>query len=157
MDVITRSVGFRIPGLGVLLVLIIFYLVGLFASNVIGHRFFNVIEDIFNRIPILRTTYQIGKQVSSSFSLPEKQVFKQTVLVDMNNNGVWAVGFVTGTLTKQGVKEKFLKVFIPNVPNPVSGFVIVIKESQVFDPHWSVEEGMKVIVSGGIIGPEQLK
>jgi uncharacterized membrane protein len=156
MNLIDRYVGHRIPGLGILLVIVVLYFIGLLASNVIGHRFFGLIEKIFARIPLLKTTYQIGKQVSSSFSLPEKQVFKQVVLVDMANVGIWMLGFVTGTLEDK-TGEKFLKVFVPHVPNPTSGYVIVIKESRVKQTGWSVEEGMRVVISGGIIGPDQLK
>ena len=144
----------RIPGLGVLLVLIVLYLIGLLTSNVIGRRFFSILEGIFNRIPILKTTYQIGKQVSSSFSLPEKQVFKKVVLVDYFKNGVWGLGFVTGIVN--GQNEKLVKVFIPTVPNPTTGFVILVQESCVRETGWSVEEGMRTIISGGIIGPEQV-
>lgn len=148
--------GFQIYGLGVMVTLIAFYLIGLLASNVIGKQIFGFIENISNRIPLIKTTYQVGKQISSTLSLPEKQVFKRVVLVDFTHKGVWAIGFVTGPL-KNDRGEVLLKVFIPTTPNPTTGFVIVVKESEVLDPGWNVEEGMKLVISGGIIGPEKIK
>ncbi len=155
MNLFDKFIGFRVPGLGILVFLIILYFIGLLVSNVIGHRLLGIIEFIFDRIPILRTTYQIGKQLSTTFSLSEKQVFKKVVFVDMNRSGVWSLGFVTGTiLDKRNPHEKYLKVFLPTVPNPTTGFVVMVKESEILDPNWTVDEGVRTVISGGIIGPE---
>lgn len=157
IGLIDEFIGFRIPGLGILLVLATLYLIGYLASNVIGRRFFNLFERILNRIPIIKTTYQIGKQISVALSLPEKQVFKRAVLVEYFRPGVLTIGFVTGTLLDKADNEKLLKVFIPTVPNPTSGILVIIKESQVIEPGWSVEQAMKIVISGGIIGPEEIR
>ena len=125
VNLINQYIGYRIPGLGILFVLIFLYFIGFLASNVIGHRFFGIIERISRRIPLIKTIYQVGKQLSSTFSLSEKQVFKRVVLVNFRGNAM-TIGFVTGTLedqTKNG-SEKFLKVFVPTVPNPTSGFLL---------------------------------
>lgn len=152
-----KFLGFRIPGLGIVFVLVTLYLIGYLASNVIGKRFFHLIERISDRIPLIKTTYQVGKQLSLTLSLPEKQVFKRAVLVDYFRPGVWAIGFVTGTLPDKESRESLLKVFVPTVPNPTSGVLIILKESQVKDPGWSVEEAMRMVISGGIIGPEGIE
>ena len=154
--IIDHFVGIKIPGLGVLLLLVLLYFIGLITSNVLGKQFFGIIENITKKIPLIRTTYQIGRQLSDSLSLPEKQLFKRVVLVDYLKSEIWAIGFVTGNFTDQKSGEKLLKVFVPTVPNPTSGFLIVVKESQVLDPNWTVEEGMKLVISGGIIGPEKI-
>ncbi|MCR4336817.1 MAG: DUF502 domain-containing protein [Candidatus Omnitrophica bacterium] len=146
----------RIPGLGLFLVLCTLYFIGLTASNVVGRNFFNLLEGITNRIPLIKTIYQVGKQVSYTLSLPEKQVFQRVVLVDYFKPGVWIIGFVTGTIVKEGTDEKLLKVFIPTVPNPTSGLLVMLRESETIDPEWSVEEAMKTVVSGGIIGPQKI-
>lgn len=156
MNLVDRLIGQRIPGLGILLVLIIFYLIGFFASNVIGRKFFALLEGIFTRIPLVKTTYQIGKQFSSTLALSEKQIFKRVVFVDYFKTGTGPVGFVTGTIINHTTKETLLKVFIPTVPNPTTGFVLVLKESQVFEPGWTIEQGIKAVISGGIIGPEEM-
>ena len=157
VNFINQYVGYRIPGLGILFVLIFLYFIGLLASNVIGHRFFGIIEKISKRIPFIKAIYQVGKQLSSTFSLPEKQIFKRVVFFKFKES-VWTMGFVTGMMEdkRNNVSEKFLKVFVPTVPNPTSGFLLFLKESEVFDPQWTVEEGIKTVISGGIIGPEAI-
>ena len=150
-------IGYRIPFLGILLVLVILYLVGFAASNVIGRQFFNLLGGIASRIPIVKTTYQVGKQLSSTLSLPEKQIFKRVVLVECLKSGIWTIGFVTGTILDKRNHEKLLKVFVPTVPNPTTGFIFLLKESQTIDPGWSVEQAIKAVISGGIIGPEEIE
>ncbi len=157
MGLVARSMGFRVPGLGIIMLVLILYIVGIITSNVFGKRFVSMIEHVLGRIPILNTTYKIGKQLSSTLSLPEKQVFKKVVLVDYFKKGVWTVGFVTGTVFDEKMNETLLKVFIPTVPNPTTGFLAMIREAETRDPMWTVEEGLKVMISGGIIGPERIK
>jgi uncharacterized membrane protein len=157
MGWIDQFIGFPIPGLGLILVLIILYVLGIVASNVIGKEFFNIIERLTNRIPIIKTAYQVGKQIATTFSLPESQVFKQVILVDYFKPDAWMIGFVTGSIVNNETNEQFLKVFLPTVPNPTSGFLVFIKENQMRTTTWTVEEGMRAIISGGIIGPEEIK
>lgn len=156
INYVDEIIGFRIPGLGFLLVLISLYLIGYMTSNIIGKRFLDVIERIFSRIPLIRTTYQVGKQLSSTLSLPENQVFKRVVLVDYFKPGVWSIGFVTGEILDKNTNEKLLKIFVPTAPNPTSGFLLMLKESQIKDPMWSIEDAMRMVISGGIIGPEAM-
>ena len=155
MGVIDDFIGFSIPGFGLILILIILYIVGILASNIVGRQIFGLIERITNRIPLIRTTYQVGKQISVTLSLPEKQVFKRVVLVDFLKPGIWTVGFVTGEIidTKNN-NEKLLKVFVPTPPNPISGTMVIVRESETRDPGWTIEEAMKSVISGGIIGPD---
>lgn len=148
--------GLIIPGIGIVAFLILLYFLGLLASNFIGRRFFSLIEHIANRIPIVSSTYKIGKQISSTFSLPEKEIFKKAVLLEHFSKDVWTIGFVTGTIFDAATNEKLYKVFVPTVPNPTSGFIAIVKESQVRDPGWSVEEGLKAVISAGIISPAQV-
>ncbi|HBG61739.1 MAG: hypothetical protein A2Y03_01740 [Omnitrophica WOR_2 bacterium GWF2_38_59] len=149
-------IGYRVPGLGLLLFIIVLYFTGLIASNVLGSRLFSLLEGISNRIPIVKMTYQIGKQLSNTLSLSEKQIFNKAVLVEYFKSDTWVIGFVTGELRDDKTGKNLLKVFIPTVPNPTSGFLVIMKESQVKDPHWSVEEAMKMVISGGIIGPNNI-
>ncbi|MBI4845120.1 MAG: DUF502 domain-containing protein [Candidatus Omnitrophica bacterium] len=153
-ELIDQYIGFKIPGVGVCVLFVCLYVVGLIASNVFGKRFIHFFESILDKIPIIKTTYQVGKQVSNTLSMPEKQVFQKVVLVDYFKPGAWVIGFVTGSIINKEKNEKLLKVFIPTVPNPTSGFLVILKESQTIDPQWSIEEAMKMVISGGIIGPE---
>jgi uncharacterized membrane protein len=158
MAEIEYLIGRRIPGLGILLLLAAFYFLGLIASNMIGRQVFSLIEKITTRIPIIKTTYQVGKQLSSTLSLPEKQVFKRVVLVNFLTPGIWTVGFVTGTvIDHQNNDDRLLKVYIPTPPNPTSGTIVLVRESQTRDPGWSIDDAMKTVISAGIIGPNEIK
>lgn len=156
MGLIDQYLGFRVPGLGVFLLLFALYMIGLIAGNVFGKRFIGLVENILSKVPILNTTYHIGKQLSNTLSLPERQVFKKVVLVDYFRPGVWSVGFVTGRVIEKKTGDTLLKVFVPTVPNPTSGILIMLKESQTRNPGWTVDEGMRIVISGGIIGPESI-
>ena len=158
MGMIDQFIGYTIPGLGILLVLVILYVIGVVASNLAGKQFFNWLERISRKIPLINTTYHVGKQLSDTLSLPEKQVFRKAVLVDYLKPGIWTIGFVTGTIIdKKNNNEKLLKVFVPTPPNPTSGTMVVVKESETRDPGWTIEEAMQTVISGGIIGPKEIR
>jgi len=153
-----QIIGFTFPGLGVLLLLVILYVLGLVASNVVGRQLFGLVERIANGIPLVKTVYQVGRQLAASLSLPETQVFKRAVLVEYLKPGMWTIGFVTGTIIDTNNNdETLLKVFVPTPPNPASGTVAVVKESQTRDPGWSIEEALKSVISAGVIGPTEIK
>ena len=155
---LNHFIGFSVPGLGILLVLIFLCILGFVASNVIGKKIFILIEQITNRIPIIKTIYQVGKQLSLTLSLPGKQVFQRVVLIEFLPPGSWTFAFVTGTIIdRTNNNENLLKVFIPTTPNPTSGWIVIVKESQVRESGLSVEEAMTAVISGGIIGAEEIK
>jgi uncharacterized membrane protein len=154
---IEEIIGFSFPGFGLLLLVAVLYLLGLIVSNVLGRQIFGLLDRIANRIPLVKTTYSVGRQLSSSFSLPEKQVFRRAVLVEYLKPGIWTIGFVTGTIIdKGGNDEPLLKVFIPTPPNPISGTMVVVRESQTRDPGWSIDEALKAVISGGVISPTEI-
>ena len=157
MGMVDDFIGHRIPGLGIVLLLAVIYLFGLVASNVVGRQIFSLIERLTRYIPFIKTTYQVGKQLSSTFSLPEGEVLKRPVLVEFLKPGLWTVGFVTGTIIdNDNSDEKLLKIFVPTPPNPTSGTIIIARESQVRNPGWTIEEAFQTVISGGIIGPEEI-
>ena len=156
--VVEKFIGFSFPGLGVILLLVVLYLLGLIVSNVVGRQIFRLVEGIAKRIPLVKTTYNVGRQLSSTLSLPEKQVFKRAVLVEYLKEGMWTIGFVTGTLIERSNNDEvLLKVFVPTPPNPISGTMIVVRESQTRDPGWTIEEALKAVISGGVISPAEVK
>ena len=147
----------KIPGLGILLVLLCLYFIGLVVSNVIGKRLFHLVERISQRIPFIKFIYQLGKQLSEGLSGADgKEPFKKVLLVDWNNKGVWAVGFVTGLTKDLRTGENMLRVFIPTIPTPTTGFIFVVKESATIDPGWTVEEALKMVISGSVIAPKEI-
>ena len=157
----------QIPGLGILLVLVCLYLIGLVVSNVVGKQIFHFIDSVTKRIPVIKSIYQVGKQLSEGLSVTEdKQAFKKALLVSClpapaiggaGVPGAWTLAFVTGSVKDENTGEDLLKIFVPTVPNPTTGFIFFVKPSQTMDPGWSVEEALKMVVSAGIIAPPQIK
>jgi uncharacterized membrane protein len=156
MGLLEETIGYRIPGLGIILLLIVLYLLGLVASNIVGRQFLSLIERITNRIPLVKTTYQVGKQLSDTISLSERQVFKRAILVECLKPGMWTIGFVTGKVIDKERGEDLLKVFIPMPPNPASGVMVLVKEAQTRDPGWTIDQAIRSVISGGIIGPDEI-
>ena len=156
--IVDNFFGFAFPGLGIIIVLIILYLIGLGVSNVIGKQILGTAEKITGRIPLIKTTYKVGKQLSTTLSLPEREIFKRAVLVEYLRPGIWTIGFVTGhIIDNKNPDEKYLKVFVPTPPNPASGTMVIVKESETRDPGWTIDEALQSVISGGIIGPDELR
>ena len=148
----------KIPGLGILLLLMALYLLGLIVSNIMGRQALKVVEKISQKIPIIKSIYGVGKQLSQGISTSqEKQSFKKAVLVKIDpKSELWIPAFVMST-SKSDQGEELSFVYVPTVPTPTGGFVFVVKSSQIMDPGWSVEECLKIIVSMGFISPDQVK
>ena len=148
----------QIPGLGILLLLISLYFIGLVFSNVVGRQIFRFIDVITERIPIIKFIYGVGKQFSETLSMtdPQKQAFKKAVLIDTFNGNGWMLGFLTGSVKGPNGEELF-RVFVPSAPHPLTGIVFIVKPSQVLDCGWTVEEALKMVVSIGIISAEEIK
>jgi uncharacterized membrane protein len=148
----------QIPGLGILLLLISLYFIGLIFSNVLGRQVLKFIDNITERIPIIKFIYGVGKQISDTLSMsdPQKQAFKKAVLVNTFNGNGWMVGFVTGSIKDQN-GEELLRVFVPSSPHPLTGIVFIVKPSQTLECGWTVEEALKLVVSIGIVSPEAIK
>jgi uncharacterized membrane protein len=154
---IDRWLGFRVPGLGILLVLIALYLLGFAASNWAGRKAFGLVDTVTTRIPVIKAVYTLGKRVADALSLQEKGAFKRVVMVEHFRPGVWSVGFVTAVMRdRANTEENLVRVFIPTAPNPTTGFVVILRESQVRNLDWSVPEAMNSIISGGMVGPDQI-
>ena len=148
----------QIPGLGILLLLLSLYLIGLIFSNVLGREILKFIHSVAERIPIINFIYGLGKQLSDTLSDAgsQKQAFKKAVLVNSFNGNGWMLGFVTGSIKGQN-GEELIRVFVPSSPHPLTGIVFIVKPSEILECGWSVEEALKMVVSIGIISPEQIK
>ena len=142
-----------VTALGLLLLLLLIYLVGLFTSNVLGRRFFKWAEGLFTRIPFIRKVYSTSRQLTDTF-LIDKAAFRQVVLVEWPRKGVYTLGFVTSELRWPMENGEFaLSIFLPNTPNPTGGRLYHIPESEVIPTSLSVEWALKMIISGGIVAP----
>jgi uncharacterized membrane protein len=146
----------RIPGLGLLATLLILLIVGWVASWIGSRSLFGVWEGFLGRIPGIGILYGSTKSLGEAFFNRKEEAFRHVVLVQWPHPGMWRVGFVTGKAGPE-FRERFGEdievVFVPHTPNPVSGFVHYVPKSQVIYLDWPVEEGLKVIVSAGVVQP----
>jgi len=159
INFLSQFVNIRhIPGLGILLLLIILYFIGLVFSNVMGRQIFKFFDSISERIPIIKFIYAVGKQLSETLSMtdPNKQAFQKAVFVKTLDGNGWMLGLVTGNI-KDPNGEELLKIFVPSSPHPLTGIVFIVKPSQTLECGWTVEEALKMIVSLGIISPDEIK
>jgi uncharacterized membrane protein len=136
------------------LALLMIYLVGMFTTHLIGRRFINMGERLMLKLPIVKSVYSASKQVMDTFSNSTKAAFTATVLVEFPHPGALAVGFITGTILNPQGKTLY-RVFVATTPNPTSGFLIILPEEGVTFTDISVEDGIKMIVSGGMLAPKQ--
>jgi uncharacterized membrane protein len=159
VGILTKYWGVAHPTLAWVISLVIFvlfvYSLGIFATHIIGRRLIAFGEKIIMRVPFLKTIYGISKQVISSFIDPNRVTFKSVVLVEFPQPGIRTIGFITGTI-EDAHGENCYKVFVPTSPNPTTGFFLIVRSDQMQYTNLSVEDGMKMIVSGGIVGPSKL-
>ena len=147
-----------IPGLGLILVVILVFVVGLLTRNFIGRKIVKLGENIVDRIPLVRVLYTGVKQLLEPLFLQKTNAFKRVALIEYPRRGVHVIGFVTGE-SKGEVQNKtskdMMNVFVPTTPNPTSGFYILIPEDEVVYLNMSVEDAFKLIISGGIVSPPE--
>jgi uncharacterized membrane protein len=130
------------------------YVVGGVATHLVGRRLIHYGESLLLRLPIVKTVYSASKQVVDAFSATGKNSFEAVVAVEYPRRGAWTIGFVTGSVVNpEGVR--LFAVFVATTPNPTSGFLILFPEEDVVYTDIAVEDGIKMIVSGGMLAPKQ--
>lgn len=144
-----------IPGIGFALTIVLIYLVGVLTSNVVGKRLLHYGESLLAKVPVFRQLYTGIKQILASFSAPNQTGFMQVVLVDFPRKGMKAIGFITNELTDAS-GEKLFNVLIPTAPNPTTGFLQIIRETEFTRTKISVDDAIKMIVSAGRVVPEKM-
>lgn len=133
------------------------YLLGLTTRHFLGRWFLNRLDEVLLRIPLLRSIYGSSREVVRIFLNPDRAAaFKEVVLVEFPGPGLHTFGFITGSMTDH-LGQSCYKVFIPTTPNPTTGFLEVIEQSRVIRCDMTVEEGIKTIMSGGILGPKTIQ
>ena len=140
----------HIPGTGILAGLVIILVIGFFARNVVGERILNALDRFINRIPWYRTIYSTVKQLTDAFSPDNTRSFKEVVLVDYPREGFQAIGFRTGTVEKEGMM--LAVIFVPT-NHIYLGEVLFLPEEKVVRLDMSVEQAVRILVSGGIATP----
>ena len=152
--------GYRIPALGLVITLLIVLAVGWFTTNFFGKRLILLGENIVGKIPFVRRIYKGSKQVVQSIAHADTRAFRKVVLIEFPRRGMLAIGFVTGEARGEVQKntcDDVLNVFVPTMPNPTSGFLVFAPPEELTEIDMSIEDGVKYVVSGGIVTTEGLK
>lgn len=149
--------GFHLPGVGVVLTLLVIFLTGLLARNIIGSRLVSMWDAMMARIPLVRSIYTGVKQVTDTLFKPGGQSFRKVLLVEYPCAGVWSIAFQTGEGNKEVETaiggEPMVAYFIPTTPNPTSGFLMLKPKSQVIELDMSVDQALKYVISLGVVQP----
>jgi uncharacterized membrane protein len=155
---IGNFVPYAVPGLGLLLLLVVLFLIGMLTTGYVGRFFVNLWEKIIRKMPIVSSIYSLIKQIFETFLSQKNRSFSEVVLVEYPRKGLWTIAFVSKRDTGGEVEEKTgkqkLSIYVPTTPNPTSGFLIFVDENDVIKLDMSVEEGIKYVISCGIVTPE---
>ncbi len=145
-----------IPGVGLLIAILFFIVVGWFARNFMGRIIIQMSEYIVHRMPIVNKLYGTIKQILETVMASQSQAFREVVMLEYPRKEVWSIGFVTG-VTEGEVQEKTntdtINVFVPTTPNPTSGYLLFVPKKQLKYLDMTVEEGIKLVMSAGIVSP----
>ena len=147
---------FSIPGVGLIIALVGITLIGAITAGLLGRLLRQLMEAVVNRLPIIRTIYNLIKQVTETALANRAQAFRECALVEYPRKGSWSVGFITGKTAAQFdalTGEEMVNVFVPTTPNPTSGFLMFIPRREVHILDMSVEDGIKLIISLGLVLP----
>ena len=147
---------FSIPGLGVVLLVIVFTATGFLAAGLVGRTLVGVGERFLDGMPVIRSIYAAIKQLIETILQEQSPAFREVVLIQYPRPESWAIGFMTGeteTQVQHETSSKVVNVFLPTTPNPTSGFLLFVPREEMQRLSMTVEEGIKMVVSGGIVTP----
>ncbi len=149
-----------IPGLGLLIVVILLMIIGMFAAGFVGRMLGRAGESLVARMPVIRSVYAATKQIFEAVLANKQQAgaYREVVLVEFPRKGVWTVGFVTGAVDPEiarNIPQDVVSVFVPTTPNPTGGYLMFFPRTDVVRLDITVEEGIKMIVSTGIVTPSE--
>ncbi len=155
----TELLGFEIPGFGLLLTISLILLLGILTRVYLGKKLLDLGDRIISKIPLGRSIYHGMKEMTNTFFSPHKEKkFKRVVLVEYPRRDLWTIAFVTGdcdAMLQPDNAEKYIKIYVPTAPNPTSGFVLIVPEKDTRPVQMSVEDTLRLILSGGIVKPKQ--
>ena len=151
---------YRVPGLGLVAIVIIIFMAGLFTRNIIGRKLVDFGEGLLVKIPIFKNIYVGAKQVIETFGSARTGAFRRVVMIEYPRHGIYSLAFVTNE--RQGEIEKLIdrdmvSVFLPTTPNPTSGYFLMLPKEDVVELGMSVEDGIKMVISGGMVTPANQK
>ena len=145
-----------IPGLGLIVLVIFITLVGAMTAGFLGRFIIRFGENMLNRMPVIRGVYGASKQILETVLKSQSKAFRQAVLVEYPRRGIWAVAFITGRTegeVQNLIADDLINIFLPTTPNPTSGFLLFVPKEDMILLDMSVEEAIKMVISGGIVTP----
>ena len=146
------------PGLGIMALVLLILLAGILATNFLGRQMVSRWEEFLDRVPIVRGIYATLKSMMDILSFKQREKYDKVVMIQFPKNGNYCLAFVTGG-TREEIQclapEPLVHVFVPTSPNPTSGYFLLVPETEVVPVEMSVEEAMKLIVSGGFYSPQE--
>ncbi|HVK55171.1 MAG TPA: DUF502 domain-containing protein [Burkholderiales bacterium] len=152
--------GRSIPGLGAILTVLIVFLTGVVAANIIGQKLLRFGETLLVRIPVVKSIYTSVKQVSDTLFSSKGQAFRKALLVQYPRQGSWTVAFLTGQPGGELVDHlgnEYVSIYVPTTPNPTSGFFLMMPKKDVIELEMSVDAALKFIISMGVVTPASSK
>ena len=153
-DPLLKRFNLEIPGLGIILTVVLIYILGFLVTNFLGRKIFNLGERIVKKVPIVNIIYTTLKQITDTFAKGSTDTFEGAVYIQYPRQGLWTMAFISGeSKTKDGVP--YYHLFVPTTPNPTSGFFLMIPQADTVATGMSVEDGLKTIISGGLLAPEE--
>jgi len=154
--IIKYFLGRSLPGAGLVALVILVYLLGLIATNVFGKRLLRWADGVIARTPLIKYVYSAARDAVDSLRRLQKVPFKKVVIVEFPKADMYSLGFVTGKAVDVKGQSK-IPIFIPHTPNPMTGFLVLLSSDQIIDTDVTVEDAMKMILSGGLVSPETIK
>lgn len=156
-NLLRQYLGVRIPGLGFLITVAAIFVTGLVANNVFGSKLLKWAEAGFANIPLIKPIYTAIRQIIDAFSAQRKSVFESVAMLEYPRKGLYAIGFVTGSGTGEiqaKTAQEVATLFLPTTPNPTSGFLLLVPREELIPLEMSVEDALKLIISGGVIASD---
>ena len=152
--------GMHIPGLGAILTLLVVFVTGVFATNFFGARLVLLWHHVLHRIPVVNSIYSSVKQISDTLFSSSGQAFRKALLVQWPREGMWTIGFLTGTPGGDVVNHlppDCVSVYVPTTPNPTGGYFVIVQRKDVIELDMSVDQALKYVISMGVVPPQNGK
>ena len=151
---------FALPGLGLIILILVLTIIGAITAGFFGKLWIRITEQLLNRMPVVRNIYNAVKQILETVLAQQSSAFREAVLVEYPRRGLWAIAFITGRTegeVQNVTEEECINIFLPTTPNPTSGFLLFVPKKDLISLSMSTEQAIKMVISGGIITPPDLR
>jgi len=147
---------FSFPGIGLIFAVIVLTMIGAITTGLMGRMFIRYSERVLNRMPVVRSIYSAVKPIVETMVTQKSAGLREVVMLEFPRLGQWSLGFVTGVTQgeiQELTEDEVVNVYIPTTPNPTSGYLLFVPRRDLVPIHMSVEDGIKLVISGGIVTP----